>query len=107
MMADDRRRTGPLGERKSLETTGPLRRDEHAAIGTRRCCRPATATRTCGSTTGPRRYTDDWFIPDGIHFTSHGYAERGRLIADALLEAFPNTHPVEMKDADNCLISTS
>ncbi|MGH2975541.1 MAG: acyltransferase family protein, partial [Solirubrobacterales bacterium] len=34
---------------------------------------------------------DKWFIPDGIHFTSEGYAARGRLIADALLEAFPNT----------------
>ncbi len=50
---------------------------------------------------------DDWYIPDGIHFTSHGYAERGRLIADALLKAFPNTHPVAMKDADNCVIPPS
>jgi peptidoglycan/LPS O-acetylase OafA/YrhL len=32
---------------------------------------------------------DAWFIPDGIHFTTPGYAARGRLIADALLEAFP------------------
>ena len=38
---------------------------------------------------------DPWFIPDGIHFTSEGYAERGRLIADALLEAFPNTGAAE------------
>ncbi|HEX6753914.1 MAG TPA: acyltransferase family protein [Solirubrobacterales bacterium] len=48
---------------------------------------------------------DAWFIPDGIHFTSPGYAERGRLIADALLEAFPNDEPLAMKDKDNCLIS--
>jgi peptidoglycan/LPS O-acetylase OafA/YrhL len=48
---------------------------------------------------------DAWFIPDGIHFTSPGYAERGRLIADALLEAFPNDEPLEMKDRDDCLIS--
>ncbi len=48
---------------------------------------------------------DAWFIPDGIHFTSPGYAERGRLIADALLEAFPNDKPLAMKDSDNCLIS--
>jgi peptidoglycan/LPS O-acetylase OafA/YrhL len=48
---------------------------------------------------------DAWFIPDGIHFTTPGYAARGRLIADALLEAFPNTHPVEMADRDECLIS--
>jgi hypothetical protein len=30
-----------------------------------------------------------WFISDGIHFTSAGYAARGRLIADALAAAFP------------------
>jgi peptidoglycan/LPS O-acetylase OafA/YrhL len=30
-----------------------------------------------------------WFINDGIHFTSVGYAARGELIADALAAAFP------------------
>jgi hypothetical protein len=30
-----------------------------------------------------------WFIGDGIHYTSAGYAARGRLIADALAAAFP------------------
>jgi peptidoglycan/LPS O-acetylase OafA/YrhL len=32
---------------------------------------------------------DSWFIPDGIHYTSAGYAARGRLIANALAQAFP------------------
>ena len=32
---------------------------------------------------------DDWFTTDGIHFTSEGYANRARMIADALAEAFP------------------
>ncbi len=32
---------------------------------------------------------DEWFIPDGIHFTTSGYAQRAKLIADALVEAFP------------------
>jgi peptidoglycan/LPS O-acetylase OafA/YrhL len=32
---------------------------------------------------------DSWFISDGIHYTSHGYAERARLIAGALARAFP------------------
>jgi lysophospholipase L1-like esterase len=32
---------------------------------------------------------DRWFIPDGIHYTSAGYAARGRLIAEALARAFP------------------
>lgn len=31
-----------------------------------------------------------WFISDGIHYTSAGYAERARLIANALAEAFPS-----------------
>jgi peptidoglycan/LPS O-acetylase OafA/YrhL/lysophospholipase L1-like esterase len=30
-----------------------------------------------------------WFISDGIHYTSAGYAARSRLIARALAEAFP------------------
>jgi hypothetical protein len=30
-----------------------------------------------------------WFINDGIHFTSDGYAHRGKMIAEALAEAFP------------------
>lgn len=32
---------------------------------------------------------DAWFIEDGIHFNSPGYAARSRLIADALAHAFP------------------
>ena len=48
---------------------------------------------------------DVWFISDGIHFTTPGYAARGRLIADALLKAFPNSRPLAMADRDDCLIS--
>jgi len=32
---------------------------------------------------------DGWFQDDGIHYTSAGNVERARLIADALLEAYP------------------
>lgn len=32
---------------------------------------------------------DGWFIEDGIHFNSPGYAARSRLIAEALAHAFP------------------
>jgi peptidoglycan/LPS O-acetylase OafA/YrhL len=49
---------------------------------------------------------DPWFIDDGIHFTSEGYAARGRLIADALLAAFPNSEPLAMVDRDDCLIAS-
>ncbi len=32
-----------------------------------------------------------WFIPDGIHYNTPGSADRGRLIASALAEAFPES----------------
>jgi hypothetical protein len=32
---------------------------------------------------------DSWFIDDGTHYTSEGYAQRARLSADALVRAFP------------------
>ncbi|MGA7397797.1 MAG: GDSL-type esterase/lipase family protein, partial [Solirubrobacterales bacterium] len=37
----------------------------------------------------PSRVKDSWFIEDGIHFTSRGYAARSHAIAGALSEAFP------------------
>jgi peptidoglycan/LPS O-acetylase OafA/YrhL len=36
---------------------------------------------------------DDWFIEDGIHFTSPGYEARALLIARALARAFPAGAP--------------
>src|SRR2546421_160732 len=36
------------------------------------------------------RVKQRWFINDGIHYTSPGYVERTRLIADALATAFPD-----------------
>jgi peptidoglycan/LPS O-acetylase OafA/YrhL len=38
---------------------------------------------------------DEWFIEDGIHFTTPGYAARSRLTADALTKAFPAAGPSE------------
>jgi peptidoglycan/LPS O-acetylase OafA/YrhL len=32
---------------------------------------------------------DSWFISDGIHFTTPGYAARSKMIADALAKSFP------------------
>lgn len=37
---------------------------------------------------------DDWYVRDGIHFTSAGYRARARLIADALVAAFPADAPL-------------
>jgi hypothetical protein len=38
-----------------------------------------------------------WYIPDGIHYTPKGYAERARLIADALARAFPAARPPSLR----------
>ena len=35
--------------------------------------------------------SNSWFISDGIHYSSAGYAERAQLIAQALAKAFPQT----------------
>jgi hypothetical protein len=32
---------------------------------------------------------ESWFISDGVHYTSAGYAQRARLTADSLVHAFP------------------
>jgi peptidoglycan/LPS O-acetylase OafA/YrhL len=50
---------------------------------------------------------DAWFIADGIHFTSEGYAARGALIARALLEAFPASAQYRNVHTAGCLIHPS
>jgi hypothetical protein len=34
---------------------------------------------------------EGWFISDGTHYTSAGYAQRARLTADSLVRAFPTS----------------
>ena len=45
---------------------------------------------------------DAWFIPDGIHYYSPGYAARAQLTAKALALAFP----AHAKRPNSCLIET-
>jgi peptidoglycan/LPS O-acetylase OafA/YrhL len=47
---------------------------------------------------------DEWFIEDGIHFTSPGYAARAQLIALALAHSFPEKGETE-GGSKNCLVS--
>jgi peptidoglycan/LPS O-acetylase OafA/YrhL len=47
---------------------------------------------------------DDWFIEDGIHFTSPGYAARAQLIALALAHAFPEKGETE-GGSKNCVVN--
>jgi lysophospholipase L1-like esterase len=44
---------------------------------------------------------DRWFIPDGIHYYSAGYAARAHLIADALAKSFPASGSMP-----SCLVRT-
>jgi len=46
----------------------------------------------------------NWFVPDGIHFTTPGYEKRARYIADALLEAFPDTGHIANTDSSDCVL---
>jgi peptidoglycan/LPS O-acetylase OafA/YrhL len=46
---------------------------------------------------------EEWFIDDGIHFTSPGYAARSQLIAQALAHAFPAGG--EGEGGSHCLVS--
>jgi peptidoglycan/LPS O-acetylase OafA/YrhL len=47
---------------------------------------------------------EEWFIEDGIHFTSPGYAARAQLIAQALAHAFPEKGETE-GGVENCIVS--
>jgi hypothetical protein len=64
--------------------------------------------RACGSYPNMRIYDwasvvrNRWFIPDGIHYYSQGYASRAYLIANALAKAFPRG-----KDpSEGCMVRT-
>jgi peptidoglycan/LPS O-acetylase OafA/YrhL len=46
---------------------------------------------------------DSWFIPDGIHYYSPGYAARAHLIANALAEAFP----AQGQSSTRCVVHTA
>jgi peptidoglycan/LPS O-acetylase OafA/YrhL/lysophospholipase L1-like esterase len=73
---------------KSLVGTGPYAENAMQRWDT-------ALTRACSRYPGMRVYDwadvaqDSWFISDGIHYTSAGYAARSAGIAHALAEAFP------------------
>jgi peptidoglycan/LPS O-acetylase OafA/YrhL/lysophospholipase L1-like esterase len=47
---------------------------------------------------------DSWFISDGIHYTSAGYAARAHLIAQALSAAFPAPGSAYAGQPASCLV---
>jgi hypothetical protein len=79
---------------KSLLSTGPyaeknMQAWNHALL---RACSRYPNMRVFGWAALVKR---QWFIPDGIHYTSAGYAQRSRLIAEALDVAFPQAASVQ------------
>ena len=74
---------------KSLVASGPYAESEMQAWD-------AALLRACARYPNMRVYDwaaavrNRWFIPDGVHFTSAGYAARAHLIANALAAAFPD-----------------
>ena len=73
---------------KSLVASGPYAESEMQAWN-------AALLRACARYPNMRVYDwaaavrNRWFISDGVHFTSAGYAARAHLIANALAAAFP------------------
>ena len=47
---------------------------------------------------------DEWFIDDGIHFTSDGYTVRARGIANAVSKAFPPSWQVSLGSPASCVL---
>ncbi len=88
---------------RSLQTTGPYAEANMKAWD-------QALLRACNSYPNMRIYDwasdvkDSWFIDDGIHFTSIGYAARSKLIAGALLQAFPATGTVDLPRGSDCVI---
>ena len=74
---------------KSLVAQRALRRDEHGAVGRRPRATRARKYPNMRVYDWASVVKDAWFIPDGIHYTSPGYAARAQLIAEALAKAFP------------------
>jgi lysophospholipase L1-like esterase len=73
---------------KSLLTSGPYAESQMQLWN-------SALIQACARYPGMRVYDwaadaqSSWFIADGIHYTSAGYAARAHLIAQALAAAFP------------------
>ena len=74
---------------KTLDPHDPDWADARWWRGTRRSSRPRPRYPNLQVYDWAAVVQDAWFQDDGIHYTSAGNAERARLIADALLAAYP------------------
>jgi peptidoglycan/LPS O-acetylase OafA/YrhL len=91
---------------KSLLVSGPYAETNMAAWD-------STLLQACARYPNMRVYDwaaaakNRWFISDGIHYTSLGYAWRAHLIAKALAAAFPQgaTHTGQSSGSRSCLVT--
>ena len=98
-----RRRTGSVGEcQDAAGRSGSLFAQKHEGWD-------EELVRACPRYPNMRVYNwaadvkNAWFIEDGIHFTSPGYAARAELIAQALAHAFPAKG--KSPDGTKCVVS--
>ncbi len=88
---------------KTLVTSGPyaeprMQQWNHALV---KACRRYPNMRVYDWADDVR---DSWFIQDGIHFTTPGYAARAKFIAQALLDGFPSGQDVARQPGTSCVI---
>jgi len=89
---------------KSLETTGPYAEVNMEAWND-------ALIEACDRYPNMRIYDwaskvkDDWFVEDGIHFTSEGYTVRSLGIANGVAHAFPPSWQVTLGGPETCLVS--
>ena len=89
--------------RSLVEAGDPYSSRKHEEMGRRTASPPAPRYPNMRIYDWAADVKDDWFIEDGIHFTSPGYAARAELIAHALAHAFPANG--ESEGGTNCLVS--
>ena len=94
-----------IGDRPALWLTVRTLRTSGPWSGSRMSTWNAALTAACSRYRTMRVYDwaarvpDDWFVSDGIHFTTTGYRERAKRTAGALATAFPTAG-----DRPGCLI---
>ncbi len=87
---------------KSLLSSGPYAEQGMAELGQRAAAGMPKYPNNMRIYDWADAVQDKWFIPDGIHYYSDGYAARAHLIADALAEAYPAGKP----PSSSCTVKT-
>ncbi len=99
MMSTIGQPAGALGERQDARVHRALLGERHAAVEPGAASGVQPLPEHGAYTTGASAVKDRWFIPDGIHYYSDGYAARAHLIANALGRGLPGQRPARRNRA--------